>query len=271
MDPGNIQLPEFLDPFLEWLSQKIPLPLYNLLLNVAAHSLAILTSVFNLVRLLASSSPSEWDAQTILPPLISLLAAYLAILSIYRTTSWMFRTGLFFAKWGTILVALAGGAGYLYGTQGQPGDGRAGGGLGRGIVGTLSRWALDAMNGQGQNAAGGRRHSQHAPRPRAWENWDAHREWQYEEDRYHDEDREDGSDVTETAKQVIGQILGFASRTVQEAGWWELIQGAVNGAEGGVEAEDASEGETRTAGRRKQPARKAKEKTKARGSRGTTR
>ncbi|EIN11954.1 hypothetical protein PUNSTDRAFT_24538, partial [Punctularia strigosozonata HHB-11173 SS5] len=177
MDPGDIHLPAFLDPALEWLSQKIPPPLYNLLLDLAAHSLAILTSVFNLVRLLASSSPSQWDAQTILPPLISLLAAYLAILSIYRTTSWMFRTGVFFVKWGTILAALAAGAGYFYGAQGPNGDGTAGGGVGRGIIGTLSRWALDTMNGQGQNAAGGRRYSQHAPRPRAWENWDAHREW----------------------------------------------------------------------------------------------
>lgn len=252
MDPPAYALPAILDPLLDYLAEKLPPPVYSILMTVAAHSLALLGALYNLTRLLFSSSPAQWNAQTLIPPLIALLTAYLALLSVYRTTSWMFRTGLFFAKWGSILAALVGGAGYFYGAPNANAQG-GGGGLAR----TLTGWALDALNGAGQNAGG--RPREHAPRPRAWESWDAHREWQYEEERYHEGEGGAG-DTTEAVREVIGQVLGFAGGIVRQAGWWDVIKDAVEGAGGGEDGVDEDEG---ASGRRRQPARKAKTKAKS--------
>ncbi|KAH7926691.1 hypothetical protein BV22DRAFT_986085, partial [Leucogyrophana mollusca] len=175
MDPSDIPLPAFLDPLLDYLADQLPPPLYNFLLTFLSHVLALLTALVSLVASLISSKPWEWDAQTVLPPLITFLAAYLALVSLYRTTSWMFRTCLWFIKWGTIFGALTAGAGWYMGNQGG----------GRGIVTSLGGILLDMLNGQGQNAPGGTR----APpqtrtktetqkkRPKTWESFEKHQQW----------------------------------------------------------------------------------------------
>jgi len=65
--------------------------------------------------------------------LITLLAAYLALVSIYRTTSWMVRTTVWMMKWGAILSALAAGAGWMMGNQ-YAGGNNVGRGQGGGIM-----------------------------------------------------------------------------------------------------------------------------------------
>jgi len=269
MDASDVVLPGFLDPVLDYLSSTLPPSVYDVLITLLTHTISLLGSLVSLGKALISSHPSSWDAQAILPPLITLLAAYLALVSFWRTTGWMIRTGIWFVKWGTILSALAAGAGYMMGNaNGENGVGGpfAGGGISPAVGGLI----LDMINGQGQNAAGGARSArssrtsrarsqrQQAPRPKAWESWDRHQEWQYNENAQHEEDAA-GDDV----QKVLGNILGAVGRTVAEGGWWEAARGAAEKFGVGKQEDGHDEGSSRSdSGRRKQPPRKAKTNAK---------
>lgn len=268
MDAPEIHLPAFLEPIFDYLSSALPPPLYSALLTIFTHLWALITSLFTLVTLLISSTPSTWDAQTILPPLITLLMAYLALISFYRTTGWILRTGFWFAKWGSIFALLTAGAGYFMGNAHANG-GQNGLFDGRGLIPTIGGFVLDLINGQGQNAAGGNRQrrpyshsnsqstystssrarkSKPQERPKAWESWDRHHEWQYQEN-----PGPDGADV----QNVIGDILGAAGSVIRESGWWEAAKEFVDGL--GKERDDGAQaGSTK-----RQSDGKAKSNTKA--------
>ncbi|KAF7315346.1 hypothetical protein MIND_00049200 [Mycena indigotica] len=199
MDFVAADLPAFLDPLLSFLSDQLPAPVYSLLLNILSHFLALGSALYTLLVGLLSTHPLQWDAQIVLPPLIALLTAYLALLSVYRTTAWMFRMSFFFVKWGTLF----GGAIALASlVMAQQGGNAVDGGRG-GIVAGLGSFLLDALNGQGQNAAGGRRNRQKTKpsrtkrKPKAWESWDQHREWQYQEK----------EDLANNNQDVLGNIM----------------------------------------------------------------
>ncbi|TFY66213.1 hypothetical protein EVG20_g4876, partial [Dentipellis fragilis] len=184
-DPADIPLPAFLDPFLDYLASALPPQLYSILLTVLSHGLAALTAFVSLVTNLISSQPWEWNAQQLLPPLISLLTAYLALLTLYRTTSWMVRTGIWMLKWGAIMSALGAGAGYMMANQ-QGGVARDGDGgnanRGPGMGGLLVDFISGLAQGQGQARTTPRARSRPTkPRPKAWESFESHREWQFEE------------------------------------------------------------------------------------------
>ncbi|TFK54513.1 hypothetical protein OE88DRAFT_1655219 [Heliocybe sulcata] len=246
-------LPRFLDPILDYISDHLPGPLYSFLETVLAHSIALSTALFSLIYALVSSSPSEWDAQKILPPIMTLLAAYLALSSLYRTTSWMVRSSLWMVKWGVVLGAFFAGAGWVMG------NGAAGQG---GITSTIGGILLDLINGQGQDAAGGARRQtrsqsrQRAPRPKPWESFDRHREWQYQENQ---DDEEGGSDV----QKVVQDILGAAGTVLKEGAWWETLKGMMEpGAQDGEVDDDGARPP-----RRKQPSRRAKRNAGSTGTR----
>ncbi|EPQ57178.1 hypothetical protein GLOTRDRAFT_73793 [Gloeophyllum trabeum ATCC 11539] len=250
IDPTDIPLPRLLDPILDYFSSHLPGPVYSFLETVLAHSFALFTALFSLVYALATSRPSEWDAQTVLPPLISLLAAYLALLSVYRTTSWMVRSSLWFVKWGVIAGALFAGTGWVMGNNAA-----GGGGLTSAIGGIL----LDMLNGPGQNAAGGARRQTHrtqsrsrTPRPKPWESFDRHREWQYQEDRGEEDDGE--------MSKIFHDVLNAAGTAFREGGWWETLKSAMDR---NVENGDAEDGGDERTPRRRQPSRKTKLKTGA--------
>ena len=112
-----------LDPImndvLQFLSDNLPSPLYSLLLYLLSHGLAFAQAVYTLTAAMMAKHPTEWDTQTVLPPLIAIFGAYLALASLYRTASWMLRTSFFFVKWGIIFGALMGGAGWMMASQQQ--------------------------------------------------------------------------------------------------------------------------------------------------------
>jgi hypothetical protein len=119
-NPDEHGLPAFLDPAFDWLATKLPPTVVdNLVIPGLSRLLAFSYSLYDLVLNMASQKPGAWDAEKILPPVITLLGAYLALLSFYRTTSWMLRTTFWFVKWGTLFGALMGGIGYLAGQQGN--------------------------------------------------------------------------------------------------------------------------------------------------------
>ncbi|KAH7888639.1 hypothetical protein F5I97DRAFT_1803010 [Phlebopus sp. FC_14] len=219
MDPSDLRLPAFLDPVLDSLAEYLPPHLYSVLVSFLSHALALFTAFVSLVSQLISSKPWEWDAQTIIPPLISFLAAYLALLSLYRTTSWMFRTTFWFIKWGTVFATLTAAAGWYMGNQNV-------GGGGRGIVSSLGSVLLDILNGDNQNGVDtqSRSHSSRVHpqrnRPKAWEPWDKHQQWQYEEQRQ-DGERE--------PQQIMSDIVAAANRILVNGGWWDTAKKIFDG------------------------------------------
>ncbi|KAL0581835.1 hypothetical protein V5O48_000203 [Marasmius crinis-equi] len=210
--PADIPLPAFLDPLLDYLSDTLPRPVYSFIISFASHFLAFISASLTLFGALLQTDPSQWSVQTILPPLIAFLTAYFALVSIYRTTSWMVRTSFWFIKWGTILGVLAGGAGWMMGRGNAVGA--------PGVASVLGGLILDMVNGEG--SAGGNARSrgrsggnaQRKPRPKPWDSFQAHQEWQYEEG-----SASQGGD----AQAVIDDILTAA----RDSGVWNAMKEAL--------------------------------------------
>jgi hypothetical protein len=257
--------PEFLDPIFEYLQDNLPPTAYAVLESVLANGLALLSGLVSLTTSLIASKPWEWDAQTILPPVIVILGAYLALLNLYRTTSWMVRTGFWLAKWGTIFAALAGGVGWFMGTAGTD--------LARkGLMSTVGGMVLDMINGAGQNAAGGTRKQR--PRsarkseskagrdtPKPYESWTQFRQRQKAENPVEDNADDEHAGISE-AQKIMGNIVKAAGRVMTDSGWLDMAKGIVEKLGGQTDDEDE-----RTDGKRKQPPRKSKTKSGNGGSR----
>ncbi|KAG2146414.1 uncharacterized protein EDB93DRAFT_1149041 [Suillus bovinus] len=222
MDPADIPLPAFLNPLLDFLADQLPPPLYSFLLSFLSHSLALFTALLSLISSLISSKPWQWDAQTILPPLISFFAAYLALVSLYRTTSWMVRTSIWFIKWGTIFGALTAGLGWYMGQNAGVGS--------TSIVSSLAGLVSDVLNGQPQSNPSTQRSSQSSKtraqrksndRPRSWESFEKHKQWQYQE--------RDGNQEGNDAQKIMSNIAKAVNRLLAEGGWWDVAQGIFDG------------------------------------------
>lgn len=210
---SDIPLPAFLDPLLNFLEEHVPPELYSFTTLFLSHTLALLTAFISLVSSLIASKPWEWDAQTIIPPLISLFAAYLALVSLYRTTSWLFRTSFWFIKWGTIIGALAVGVGWYMGNQGNNGGG--------GDLFSSLGAVLGALNGNGGGGgdAGARfpkttpRSTEHHRKP--WESFA--NQWQYREGPPTNAPNSD-------AQRTMSEIVATANRILMESGWWDVAK-----------------------------------------------
>ncbi|KAG6920107.1 hypothetical protein DXG01_010175 [Tephrocybe rancida] len=219
-----MDIPDFLSPVFSYLAETLPSPLYSAVIYALSHLLAVTYAFISVIRSFISRNPLEWDAQTILPPIMTLFAAYVALLSFYRTTTWMLRTSIFFVKWGTFFGILMAGAGWLLG------NGRSVGRYG-GIVSGFGDFFLDVMNGQEQKTAGSgssrsgsrtrssRTRESDKREPKPWDSYERHREYEAK--------REDDSSTD--AQKVIGDILGSASKIVKESGWWSVLKGVVDG------------------------------------------
>ena len=232
----NVALPAVFDPLLDYLSSHLPPQLYSIAESLLTNSYSLCSSLVVLVRTVLSNSPFQLDAQQIIPPLITLLAAYLALVSFYRTAGWMVRTAFAFVKWGFILSTLGAAAGYFL-ANADAGNGLGMFGGNGGLLPTIGGMLLGMFNPDQQNANARRRgagsttagrrareSTQRKDRPKAWESWDKHEDWQYSEQAYHQNDGGDGANV----QKIIGDILGSAGRAVRESGWWEVAKGAAD-------------------------------------------
>lgn len=253
-------LPEVFDPVLDYVASLLPPPADQLvdrvLVPLLARGWALGQSLYALAAYMLGTDPSSWDAQQILPPLITLLGAYLAIISFYRTTSWMVRTSIWFVKWGSILGALAGGAGYLAGQQANGRGLDLHGGV-TGLAHSVGGIVWDLINSPSAPTGGqagrtskkrtSKRRSQRAKKgtsgsgaapaneapkakPGAWDSFDSHRAYKATQDQKplgnpsYDEDLED-SDASPIldSKKIVTQIVGFAGRM----GWLDAVKDAV--------------------------------------------
>lgn len=203
---SDIPLPAVLGPLLDYLDEHLPPELYSFITSFLSHSLTLLTAFISLLSSLLASKPWEWGAQTIIPPLISFLAAYLALVSLYRTTSWIFRTAFWFIKWGMIFAVLAAGAGWYMGNHDVNG--------GRDVVSSLGAVLLSVLNGGAHSPETTARTSKRRTKP--WESFE--NRWQY---------REDSPTPTRDndAQRIMSDIVKTANRILMEGGWWAAAKG----------------------------------------------
>ncbi|KAH9851421.1 hypothetical protein C2E23DRAFT_830864 [Lenzites betulinus] len=247
-DVDDSFLQNILDSLFSFLSSVLPGPIYTIAESLITHSVALLVALVNFGFTLVNGQ--SWDAQKILPPLITLLAAYLALVSFYRTTGWMIRTAFWFVKWGGILSALAAGAGYFMGNANANGEN---GGVGAvfngagGLLGMLGSALLGMLNDGGQTPRDSRstrngkaRAGAGAPRtraqtrkqkekqrtrPKAWENWDKHNEWQYDANTAA---RDNAARANDGVQETVQKVMGIVRDTVGTS-WWETVKNAVEG------------------------------------------
>ena len=161
-------------------------------------------------------------------------------------------------KWGTIIGALVAGAGWIAAQGGGGGVGQLGGG---GMMSFLGGLILDAINGKGQNAAGGSRsrsrsQSQSRTRSKPWEPFQQSRGQHSSNADRNNNNNERTAGEDGTVQGIIGSILEAA----EKGGWLDAARNAMDGFQNAGTA-----GDDDGAGKRKQPSRKAK--TKARGAR----
>lgn len=226
---ASLDLPEFLDPILDYISTLLPPPVYIAFEYLLSHAYALVCALLTLALTLSRSIIDDptggpirerierwWDsldATEIIPPLVTLLAAYLALVSFYRTSRWMISMAFAFIKWGFILTTLGTAAGWYLananvgGAEGANGVGRWG--MAQAVGGMVNQF-LDAQN-QKTNA----KSKSKSKRPKAYESWDKHQQWQYSEAGPHNQD-----DSYTDAQKVINGILNG------DGGWWQTMFGA---------------------------------------------
>lgn len=234
---ATLDLPEFLDPILDYISTLLPPPVYNTFEYLLSHAYALVCSLLTLALTLSRSIINDpeggpilqrlerwWDsldATEIIPPLVTLLAAYLALVSFYRTSRWMISMAFAFIKWGFILTTLGTAAGYYLANAHVGGaEGANANGVGRqwGVAQAVGGLVDQFLDGQAQRTSTRSRSSTRSKpqskRPKVYESWDKQQGWQYSETQPHD-----GGDAFADAQQVIGQILTGGG------GWWSTLLG----------------------------------------------
>jgi hypothetical protein len=214
----DLGLPPVLGQAFSYLADALPHPLYSLLLNALSLAFTLAFALFDLFAPLLSTSPSAWDLQTVLPPILTVLSAYLALVSLYRTASWMIRTTFWFMKWGVILGTLVAAASWYIGAT----QGHVGAPTHSNLVSHLASFALDKMNGPNRNAVGGERMNRIPPlgktaeRPKSWDTFHRHREWQYDADQAEPSESSDVDIVMKNLFDVAAQML--------EGSWWSDLK-----------------------------------------------
>lgn len=199
------------DELLDFLADRLPPPVYSALIALVSRSLVFLSSLSSLAASLVSTDPSHWNPQQILPPLVTLLCTYLALLTIYRTTTWVIRTIFWFFKWGLILSIIFTVMGwYLHDTAG---------GLG---AADSVRAVLDAINSRIPQATGDMQSTPpllSKPKPRVWDTFESQRRW-----RETHRDAKDGAELEGLIRSMLGPATGFLEQGGQ---WWQVAKSIV--------------------------------------------
>jgi hypothetical protein len=213
VNPPQIPLPDFLNPLFSYISSCLPPPVYGALLTLLAHGLAFFNALLGLGTALITSSPTDWDAQRIIPPLITLLAAYLALASALRTAKWFVYTTAWLVKWGVIAAAVSAALAWALGAGN-------GGGF---VVPSLIAMVSDMLNGRWKDAVTGGSPSSYqrsSTKPRAWDSFEQHWEWQFEEEQWN----------AANAASPAGHVQRFVADALNRArdgNWLSMARGAL--------------------------------------------
>jgi hypothetical protein len=214
VDPPQIPFPDFLNPIFSYISSCLPPPVYGALLTLFAHGLAFFNALLGLGTALITSNPTDWDAQRIIPPLLTLLAAYLALASALRTAKWFVYTTAWLVKWGVVAAAVSAALAWALGGAGNGGGG---------IVPSLIAMVSDMLNGRWKDAVTGGSRSSHqrsTSRPRAWDSFEQHWEWQFEEEQWN------AANAASPAAHVQ-RFVADALNRARDGNWLSMARGAL--------------------------------------------
>lgn len=182
------QLDQYLDvvePYLRLLQSVVPPQIYSLITTSFSYGLQLLNTLFNVISVTSPlSAPS-----TIIPALLTILCAYLALSSLYRTVKFAF----WFAKWGIILGALFSLAGWVN-------------------SGALAQILANLVPAAMENKSG-------SSRPKSWESWSTHNQYKREQKTERQKDAEE-------AQKFVQNVIDTAGSAYQKSGnWWEVAKG----------------------------------------------
>ena len=209
---------------------SLPPPLYSFVVEVFSYASTAATTIIRLTAYLINKDLSEWDAQTLLPPIITLIAAYLALASLYRTASWAIRLTLFFLKWGCLIGIAMGLVGYYAGNgAANQGD--------EGFLGNVISSVFGGASSSKHNRQTKPRRATQKAKPKPW---DSFQEWQYR-------DQVEDPTINPHAQQVMESIVNAAGLAL-EGNWWSTITklGQSGPAEVSVEEAKGKVGKTRS-------------------------
>lgn len=195
-------------PLLKFIAAYLPTSFYPPLLTLLSHLFATATAVSRLWNSLFSETrnPTDW-IQAFLPAIISILAVYLALASLYRTTSWVLRTSFWFIKWGTIISILLAGASYYMRNDVAVEN--------RGIIPDIARYMINMANG-GQGSEDWRKvrsRQKRKQKPKVWESFERLYEWQYQE----------VNNARAESENLMSKIADAANAVVKN--FWEHSEG----------------------------------------------
>jgi len=112
------------DVLLDFLEDTLPPAIYDTISTLLEYLLTVFTSLnsgFAYFLRSAGGDPSNGQGgyseaiQAFLPPVLSVIAIYFAVLSVYHTAASFVRTTVWLVKWGIILGVIAAGTGFFAG------------------------------------------------------------------------------------------------------------------------------------------------------------
>jgi hypothetical protein len=190
-------LPALTIAIMDQLRAALPPPLYSFATAVLSNAYTAATAFARL----SSSLMGEKSTEAILPPIITILAAYIALASLYRTASWALRLSLFFLKWGTLIGVAMAVAGYLAGS----GADLAANQTTEGVVNVFS----GLFGGESSPKHKWQTNRRRKERPRPWQSFET---WQYQE-------QPKVPDTNPSAQQLMDSIVRAAEGALGGS-WW---------------------------------------------------
>jgi hypothetical protein len=198
-----------LSPLFDYLRATLPPPLYSFAISVFSHALTAATAFISLSTSLIGENPLEWRAEAVLPPIITILAAYLALASLYRTASWAIRLSFFFFKWGTLIGVAMVIVGYLAGQGTDIAANQPNGGLAN---------FFSSMFGGGTSSKHKRQmNHRRKERPKPWHSFKEAKEWQYQQ-------QSEVPNTNPSAQQLMDSIV-HAAQGAMGGNWWSAAIG----------------------------------------------
>lgn len=162
-------------------------PIYSNLASLAAKCYSVTDA--SVMDVFAS-----FNLQTLLPPVISILTIYFALVSLYHTTTFFVRSTVFLLKWGTLIGVSAAALGY--------------------VANMFRPNSFDIFN-QGE----ARRPPFRSARPRVWDTFEEHRRWrenQREENPY-------AADAGRITRETVEKFIDATQQMANQAGWWGTL------------------------------------------------
>lgn len=181
------------------LHDVLPKALYHVLETIYLKSVSLPEWYSGLTKPSATDVIATLNLQSTLPPLISILIIYFAILSLYRTTRFFVRSTVFLVKWGAMIGAAGAALGYI--TNAVVPD----------AFGAFSRSNTVAWSRRGKPF--------HSARPRIWESFGQHQRWREEqsgESAY-------VSDAGRVAREMVEKILDATQQATDPKEWWRTL------------------------------------------------